>query len=251
MQLSPYINIELTHPVWRMQIDEQEDILCLETRDVANKAAAFTTIDVRHGRILFKNKTLPNGWLCGLEVAAFGVMLVHGYQSENLPVRKGLMAIDAKTGDLLWENHNLNFESVATTDFRVYDLRIQPKRISVIDAKAGTALSNAPVIDEQASSILFPESVVDDTVHKLGIPDISMPHTALLLSHNGYIIVSLHALSAGVVNQFLYVIDSNRNVVFKDIIATDIQKLQPEAFIVFKQKLIWLQNRSVVKVLHL
>jgi hypothetical protein len=70
------------------------------------------------------------------------------------------------------------------------------------------------------------------------------------LEHNNFRIVSLHTLQAGHLKQYLYVMDGVDKV-YENLLNTGIQKLQPEAFILHKNCLIYIENKSCLKVIKL
>jgi hypothetical protein len=70
------------------------------------------------------------------------------------------------------------------------------------------------------------------------------------LEHNNFRIVSLHTLQAGELKQYLFVMNGGETV-YEDLLNADIQKLQPEAFIVHKNRLVYIKNKTDLKVLSL
>jgi hypothetical protein len=52
----------------------------------------------------------------------------------------------------------------------------------------------------------------------------------------------------GRLQQHLYIMDGNE-VVYHDLLNQDIQKLQPEAFVLHKNALIYIKNKTEIKVL--
>ncbi len=63
-------------------------------------------------------------------------------------------------------------------------------------------------------------------------------------------IVSLNALKEGLLVQHLYVFDGE-SMVYQDLLNTGIQKIQPEAFILHKNRLVYIKNKSELNVLAL
>jgi len=60
----------------------------------------------------------------------------------------------------------------------------------------------------------------------------------------------LHALKGGQLTQSLFIADGNITV-YDDLLNAGIQKMQPEAFIMHKNRLIYIKNKSELKVLTL
>jgi len=239
-------------PVWRMEIDEFTDTIFLELRDSASKQVSFAGIDINTGNLNFKDLEMPERWLSGIEAGYKGVLILHGYQSEAVPVHKGLTGIDGSTGDVLWTDYNVNFELLAQNGIVVYDARMQPKKPFVINERTGQRTGIfEPATAYYNNNILLPNMIQADDL-PAGLQNLK-PHANVVhyLQHNNFRIVSLHALDGSQLTQHLYVFNLNDELLFDDIMNNDIQKLQPEAFIVYKNNLIWLKNRSAIKVLNL
>ncbi|OKS86543.1 DUF4905 domain-containing protein [Mucilaginibacter polytrichastri] len=252
MPLTPFINQPFDAPVWRMEIDESTDTLFVELRDTSNKQVSFAAIDLNTGNTNFKDLIMPERWLSSIETAGNGVLLLHGYQSESTPIHKGLTGVNSITGKVLWTDYNINFELLNRQGIIVYDARIQPKKLYAIDTYTGQRKGAYEPADTGIdSSIAFPQVIQADDLPP-GLSNLQ-PYGNVVhyLKHNNFRIVSLHALDGSHLTQHLYLFDRNNELIFDDIMNNDIQKLQPEAFISYKNKLIWLKNRSVVKVLNL
>ena len=82
------------------------------------------------------------------------------------------------------------------------------------------------------------------------VPIAPYGNTIHYLEHNNLRIVSLHSLVKGTLEQRLYILDEI-NLIYEDLLNTDIQKLQPEAFLIHRDQLIYLKNKSELKVLNL
>jgi hypothetical protein len=249
--LLPFISEEFDGAIWRMEIDSLSETVFVEIRNSEDKLVSFASISLRTGTVNFKSLTAPERWLTGIEAAYDGVLLLHGYQSENSPVHKGLTAIDAVSGETLWSNYTYAFDHLSVNGPVVYNLQIQPKKLFIVDIKTG--LSNG----------VYESGVNKELVNNIVLPDI-LPVSYLketleiepygnnmhYLEFNNLRIVSLHSSKAGILKQHLYIMD-NHEVVYEDILNTDIQKIQPEAFILHNNSLIYIKNKSELKVLNL
>lgn len=248
----PFIDHRFKSPVWRMEIDSISDTILIETREVADKRVHFSSINLQTGKICFDYLENEERWMAGIEAAHDGVLLVHNYQSESGPAHKGLIAIDVLTGKVLWQNYNLTFDQLTINGPLLYDTRFQPKRLMLTDIHTGaTKRPHEPSIDlEFAYEIGFPETVSDEFALSLHLPVHALENTVQYHEHSNRIIVSLHAIINGVLQQHLYLMRGT-DIIYHDLLADGIQKLQPESFIIHKDQLIYLVNRSQLKVLNL
>ncbi|MDO3642932.1 DUF4905 domain-containing protein [Mucilaginibacter sp. L3T2-6] len=252
MTLSPHISQQFPSPVWRMEIDGLNDILFAEIRNNEDKSVSFSAVGLKTGEIYFDDLTTPERWLTGIEAAWDGVLLIHYYQSESGPAHKGLMAVNALNGETLWTNFSYSFDHLTAKGPVVYDSRIQPRKLFLADIKTGAATRiYEPYIESEPQNHLqIPRQVLADDIPS----DLSIPHPYAnwvhYLEYNNFRIVSLHALKAGTLVQTLFVFDGDC-LVYEDLLNTAIQKIQPEAFILHKNCLIYIKNKTELKVLSL
>ena len=251
MTMQPIINEQFSNPIWRMEIDELTDRMVLELRS-EEKKVSFASVNLQNGEVYFKALATSEQWLTGIETVYDGVLLLHYYQSETGPVHKGLMAIDAVTSKTLWSNYNLAFDYLSVNGPVVFDTMVQPRKLFLADIKTGATkrlyepsvykrLTNNIIVPEHITAAELPEKLFQ--AHPFG----NMVH---YLEYNNLRIVSLHALKAGELTQSIFIFDGVDKI-YEDLLNSNIQKIQPEAFILHNNRLIYIKNRSVLKVLAL
>lgn len=235
-----------------MEIDSISDTIFIETRDNEEKKVTFSALNLKGGKVYFKALPTPERWLTGIEAAYDGVLLIHYYQNPTSPIHKGLVAIEAFTGKTLWSNFTYSFDHLSANGPVVYDNRIQPRKLFLTDIKTGATIRiyEPYIYNELKNEINTPDQTAIDflpygllNMHPYG-------NWVHYLEYNNFRIVSLHALKAGLLVQVLYVFDG-MDKVYEDLLNTDIQKIQPEAFILHKNHLIYIKNKTELKVLSL
>lgn len=248
-----HINYQFKSVVWRLEIDPITDILFAEIRDQSDKRVSFSAIDLENGRVYFDNLQTEERWLTGIETAYNGILLLHNYQSENGPAHKGLIAVDGKTGKAIWSNYTHAFDHLTANGPVIYDTRLQPIQLLVADIKTGAITrSYQPSIDtETENHIIVPEIAPIESISSLSLQLKTFGNTMDYLDHNNLRIVSLHAFADGTLQQLLYIFTTDNKIVYQDLLNKDIQKLQPESFLVRKDQLIYLTDKSKLKVLNL
>lgn len=251
-KLLPFINQQFDWPVWRMQIDEKSSTLFVELRNSGEKKVAFGAVNLLNGHLNFKDLTTPERWLTGIEAAYDGVLLLHNYQSETGPVHKGIMAIDV-TGKTLWSNYTLALDHLSINGPVVYNTQVQPPKLFLADIKNGeTIRSYEPLADAVLDNhIRSPQLLSADFMKDLSLPAEPYANTVHYMEHNNYRIVSLHTFFQEKIKQHLFIINNEGAIVYQDLLNSDIQKLQPEAFVVHKNNLVYLKERSALIVLNL
>src|SRR5258708_7952946 len=198
MNMQPFISEQFNGAIWRMEIDELTETLFVEVRDSEEKKVHFGAVNLTNGEIYFKGLTTPERWLTGIEAAYDGVLLLHNYQSESVPVHKGLTAIDALTGKTLWSNYNFTFDYLSAKGPIVYDSRIQPRKLFLADIKTGVTISRyePSVYEELPNNILSPELITEEAFSNI-IPLDAFGNAIHYLEYNNFRIVSLHSLTGG------------------------------------------------------
>lgn len=247
--LQPYIIEQFKGVIWRLEIDELTDAICIETRDESEKLVSFSSVNLDTGKVNFKELTTEERWLTGIEAIYDGVLLLHNYLSQNGPLHKGIIAIDAFTGKTLWSNYTLAFEMLINDGPILYDTHIHPKRLYLADVHTGnsTRIYEPTIHREIKSNIKIPD-IADPAGLDTPLPPFG--NSVHYLKHNACRIVSLHTIQAGVLQQWLFVMD-DAGKVYEDLLNTGIQKLQPESFILHKNRLIYIKNKSELKIVKL
>ena len=251
--LQPHINYQFKSTVWRLEIDPITDTLFVEIRDSGDKRVSFSAINLENCEIYFNDLQTEERWLTGIETAFDGVLLLHNYQSESGPAHKGLIAIDGKTGKIIWSNYTHAFDHLSVSGPVIYDTRLQPPQLFIADIKTGTVERQyQPSIDMEVDNhIVLPEIMPMEIASSLSLQLKTFGNTIHYLDHNSFRIVSLHALADGTLQQLLYILTADNKIVYQDLLNDDIQKLQPESFLLRKGQLIYLTGKSRLKVLNL
>jgi len=134
----------------------------------------------------------------------------------------------------------------------LYDARIQPRKLFLADIKTGatTRIYEPSVYKRLENNIVLPEVKTPEFLAPGLLPVHAFGNMIHYLEYNNFRIVSLHALKGGQLTQSLFVMD-DVNKVYEDLLNEGIQKIQPEAFIMHKNHLIYIKNKSELKVLTL
>lgn len=248
-----HINYQFKSTVWRLEVDPITDTLFAEIRDSADKRVSFSALNLESGEIYFENLPTEERWLTGIETAYNGVLLLHNYQSESGPVHKGLVAIDGKTGKTIWSNYTHAYDHLTENGPVIYDTRLQPPQLFTADIKTGGINKlYQPLIDTGVKNfIILPEVAPVEMASSLSLQLKTFGNTIHYIDHNNFRIVSLHAFADRTLQQLLYIFTSDNKIVYQDLLNDDIQKLQPESFLLRKEQLIYLTGKSRLKVLNL
>ncbi|WP_158288501.1 DUF4905 domain-containing protein [Mucilaginibacter psychrotolerans] len=249
--LQPLFSHQFGGTIWRMEIDELTDILLLEIRNSDDKQVSFASLSLTTGQLYFEGFTTEERWLTGLEAVYDGVALLHYYKHEGSPEHKGIVAIGAQDATALWSNYSHAFDHLSTNGPIVYDTSLQPKKPMLADMITGRPMrSYQPADAPLPNSIAVPANApARDFVAGI-LPLEPYGNIVHSLDYNNYRIVSLHTLKNGALQQHLYIME-DPGVVYTDLLNTNIQKLQPEAFVLHKNVLVYIKNKTEIIVLAL
>jgi len=252
MPLKSFTDTKFTGQIWKFVIDEQTGLLFAEIRNSEEREASFAAMDLATGKLNFDNLSLPEKWLTGLEGGFGGVLLLHGFQSAQNPVHKGIYAFDGQSGLPLWSNYIFAVNKITINGPIAYNTQMQPPLYYLLDAQTGATLRPFdPSVDiDQILAITFPQ-ILNNIPSEFNIFfEGDLMGNCHYMEHNGFRIVSLHSLNHNQLTQYL-IIEQNGKLIFKDILTDQIQKLQPEAFIMYKNQLIYIKNTRELKIFNL
>jgi len=248
--LNPVIDHAFSGLIWKLEIDAAIELIFAETRNSENRTVAFSSFSLKTGQVYFLEVMMEEKWLTGMEGARKGVLFLHGYKSEQSPEHKSIIALDGLTGKQLWADYNLSVEAFTKDGLLAADQRFQTKRIVLLDYQTGNIITqvNSPQDDQQEIQYPYMLGLLPQNLAALINGTISGEISCL--KYNSYLIISLHTLNKGNLMQELYVI-KNEKLVYRDLLNENIQKLQPEAFVLIKNHLVYIKNKTALKVLNL
>ncbi|MGY4539568.1 hypothetical protein ACVW0P_004003 [Mucilaginibacter sp. UYNi724] len=250
--LQPFISQPFTGTIWRLQTDGLTDTMAIEIRNEADKQTTFASLSLATGEVHFTNFTLPERWLTGIEAIYNGVILLHYYKHESGPEHKAIIAIDATTSKELWSNYSLAFDHLSNNGPVVYNTSFQPKKLMLIDVLTGQTIRPYDTAEDKPleNNIVIPVLMPAADMAPGSLPHEPHGNMVHYLNHNRYRIVSLHTLKNGALQQHLHVMQGN-DMVYHDLLNQNIQKLQPEAFVLHKNALVYIKNKAEIKVLKI
>ena len=248
----PFIAQRFDGEIWRLEIDGKTETIFAELRSNANRQVSFASISLQTGKANFTDKTMPEPWLNGIETAVDGVLLLHGYESQQSPVHKGITAVDGKSGGTLWANYTYAFDHLSVNGPVLFNTQIQPKKLFIADIKTGATirLYNAVIDTELVADITLPNVLPIANLNETPIKLTPYGDSVHYLECNNFRIVSLHSVNLGGLQQHLFLL-ADDGIVYEDILNTGIQKLQPESFIIHKNYLIYIKNKRELRVISL
>jgi hypothetical protein len=94
--------------LWQLQVGSPLFLLG-EARDQKRKRATFFSIVRETGRVNWEGTSPVDAWWTGVEGVFRGVVLFHGFATPDLPMHRGIYAVDGMGGSPLWSAPDLRF----------------------------------------------------------------------------------------------------------------------------------------------
>ena len=101
--------------IWHVRV-ASETLLLGENRDPETKRVEFFCLDQRDGSEVWRKGEFGDGWWIGIEGIFNGTLLLHGFSSPDLPVHRGIIAVDMADGTKLWERPDLVIQGTDGTN---------------------------------------------------------------------------------------------------------------------------------------
>lgn len=247
-KVNTHFSKEFNGFVWKVMIDEKQDILALEIRNAAAKTTSFTCININNQQVTIDNLQLEDPWFCGMEIISDGILLLHYYMSESSPAHKGMIAFDAFTGIKLWENYTHAYANEELNSFKAYNTRIEPKRYIYLDKRTGEEIQvslKTAIEEEKKPALIFPGQVSPESVK-----DYLSPYTAEgfveSANHDNNFILSFYIKENQLLTNILRVFNTDSELIWEDKILFDIQNQGFDTFFVYKKCLLYIKNRSKI-----
>jgi hypothetical protein len=208
--------------IWSVKVDHLSDFIALEIRYKDRKEVEFFAIDLYENKKINIHHHFEEKWLWGIECIHNKTIIVHSYLSAQSPEHQYLIAYDTQEGKKLWENYTDAFENINGDHLVVYNLRIEPKKLTLLNIRTGQTevRGRRSEIGNQLSDLRFP--------------------TSDILDWKGYHI----STSTKDRSQVIEIINDEKNIHISEIISKDIDTLPLDSFFIFNDHLIFIKNKS-------
>lgn len=229
--------------VWKFMFDNENQLLITESRDAANRLAAFSALEYAGGSVLLKNKIFDESWRLNLAFAQRGYFYLTVAEAENSLAQKGIVAVHAASGQIAWQRFDVSFYDAWQQGVQVFYPNRYPRKLELLSYSDGQPVTcdqlmpvnNAAILPQLTEPAALPEWLshlpVTGKVHHLIIHD----HT----------LIAFHEIAANGMNLRLVVYKGDE-ILLDDILLSGIQKMQLETFIVQQNQLFYIRNRNEI-----
>lgn len=224
--IKPSLSEQFTGLIWKITLDELNNLVAVETRDTDSRKVSFSVIDYSTGKVYLKEKVFEEPWLLNLVHVGHGNIYLSLFAGENKMFQSsGIIAVDIHTQQITWQNFTVGFWEAMSEGLKVYSTTILPKKYTYLNYTTG---SNLQLASETRlfTSIKNPATTVEgDTQFAVGKK----------------LIRSFHKKTdAGF--ELRLTVSEGDTILIDDMLAEGIQKMQPEAFFLQFNRLFYIRN---------
>lgn len=256
--------------MWRIRLDTAARRLALEVRDPDLLLTHFYTLDLTTFRIGQLPIQQGQAWWQGLEDTQGGYIYLHGYGDRKLGQHKGIIALEAATAALAWEEAELTLYGVTVEGLLAYpaatpeaDFRLlllstgQQLRGGITQQQAAEAVAGFsairyrqavyPVLYLEGEEYFAQVQQFLEAQHLHGtIQAIEYAETAIAFCISYYI-----RATDGTLQNYIAVFDTAGTLRLKEQLAGGLSGIGSDTFFIFMDELYFIKEKAILEVYRL
>ncbi|MDX5421366.1 MAG: DUF4905 domain-containing protein [Hymenobacteraceae bacterium] len=257
-------------PVWRIRLDTTQGRLALEVRDADLLLTRFYTFDTQKHTLTQLELPQAQAWWQGLEDAQDGYLYLHGYGDRKLGQHKGIIAIAAAFGEVVWERPELAFYGITEGGVLSFPVSAAEHSLQLLAPGTGKALQ-VGISQQQAaekvshyssirySNCIYPVLYLEGETYFEQVRDFvtaQQPGTPVkaieYAETEGCLVISYYTDAGdGTLDNFLLVFDLEGNLQLKEQMGSRLSGIGSDTFFIFRHDLYFLLNKDILKVYRL
>jgi hypothetical protein len=240
--LKPSLSETFTSIIWKIETDDTESVVAIETRNSSDRISHYSAYNYATGKCLFKEVTVEDSWHWSLDRVHQGIVFLHSYVHESHPEHKGIIALNHE-GNIAWQQFNKTLYDVTDKGLMIYNPKIQPKNFELIATADGSPVpGNAKEFTPVQRNIIVPDILSDVAFVKHLLPE-NFVEPIFYKKFNDKVILVYHVRNGNLFSQQLAVYQDG-SLVLQDNLASDIQKLNPEAFFIERNHMFCIRSNK-------
>ena len=265
-------SIKFDGSIWKIVPGSEGSIIYVESRDPENRQLKFYGVDLSRKKVIWEYIDREERWWLGLEDSFPTSVLIHGYQNPKFPEHKGLIALDAAKGSILWKNPSWVYVNKSGNNLVV--TAGQEDHFLVADSKKGDVLQEinsaqlTQFINIEPSKIISGHSIKADQEAYLKIGNfisdrlnLDIVEEVSYLEYKDHLIASFYIVDqentspivepkqSGDANgcelkQMLWIVDKNGNQKICKTLGKKLKGISSDPFFVFGNMVIFLVEKN-------
>ena len=257
--------------IWRLVFADPE-LIVGETRDLDKKLASFFCLNHRDGSTLWEGVTFEEKWWIGTEAIHRDRVLLHGFATPDMPVHKGVTAVDVFTGKVVWSNQDVAFYDAVNDSVIVSKGALDGRSLLELDGRTGRLLStwgedmdipDKPTPQAGTGVLMFPAPLTMISEHGAILAGKNIPQDDIVgdveaIENGDLLLVGFHQRSHAEtgsetsITDSLRIIDLNKNeIVYSEMLNTGASRIVPDMFFTREDMLYYVKERTTLVAVNL
>lgn len=276
MHLHPAWSFSGEGSLWKLLVSDRGKILG-EYRNEEAKTARFVCLDETSGRALWRYEDPAEPWWVGLEAVQEDRVLLHGFESPDLPEHKRIIALDLDTGRPVWQNDEVTFWFAYRSRVYAYRTMFERRAGRILDLASGELLESLETIDDfvPLRQLARREDVHDSLDFPEDLASVSLSGDVRLLAEKEtgsrnvvggveavlkepWLVMNYHYHEGGStpenprLENCLAILDiRSRQKVFSEVLQSDARLPVPDSFFVRNDGLFFIKDRARLTMVRL
>lgn len=236
--------------IWNTVAVESENRIVLEVRDDVKFQATFSMLDYAKNTFLWKDASMSEQWWVSLVAANKSTVLLNRFMNKGgNPDQKSLIAVDADTSAIRWEQESLSFYDWNESEIFGYRTRdeLVPVRVNLMTG-AVTDQSWEPQSGdpENLKPVFYAECTQHfETVKKfVAQADYAIVKGVEYLEFNDWIMISAYIDQSGKLANYLLIFDASGTLVLTVKLGENLAGLGADTFFILSGCLFLVQNKT-------
>ncbi|MBU0694993.1 MAG: DUF4905 domain-containing protein [Bacteroidetes bacterium] len=225
--------------IWKIEVDDELGIMVWETR-YPDKRLSFSAYDFINQKFLVNDAKLKDEFSISLSFTLKGLIFFQVQESENLPTFKGIIAFNLYTQKIQWENYSITIQQQAKEGILVFNPKIFPRNFELLNQENGQFIRKINLKDFSTLGVIHRDILLPEVILK------EFENSSInLLNHKGLTIKSQLETHDDILKNSISILEGHQ-LIFKDYLNSNIQKLAFDTFFVWQDRLVYIKNKSEI-----
>lgn len=274
--LTPTWSFACHGTLWRLLLGDR-GVMVGECRDEEKKETVFFCLNEETGALVWHYAGLEEPWWVGLEAVCRNRVLLHGFETPDMPGHKRLIALDLDSGKEVWRNDEVTFWFSYQSRIYTYRTMFEKRIGQVLDLETGELLETLERIEDLTS--LRQLAREEDPHASLDFPEVLDPGGAApkfrpsiereirnqrligaieAVIREPYLVMNYHREGKGstpekplLENQFIIFDSASGKKVFSDVLIRNARVPVPDSFFIRNSSVFFIKDQKNLCMLRL
>jgi hypothetical protein len=270
MKLKKHISYKSDKQIWRLLINEKDDLL-IETRDTSTKEVSYFILNIPTKQVIRKNLLLPDNIWLGVESFFGDYIYFHKFIKPDLPMHLGIFAYNLTSDKIEWETLDYTFLLVNDDVVVAQKQGFEETSLFYLNGTNGNLISSASLtveeIEEMHNKFIdsfnfelygYPENydlnddnVINSVIEKY-TKSFPLKYNPQFMLYEELFLCNFHLLTNNGISNYFVAGDYSTGKIKEEIVLNkSVNAFVPESFFTYKNYLILLKEKSEVLIFNM